>query len=81
VARLQALVTRAHSLGYWIRFYTLDGFTPEQGKQNGWFESYNFGSLESAQQRWQAAVDAGVDLIATDQYEDLAAFAKKKGKR
>ncbi|HEX4748260.1 MAG TPA: hypothetical protein VH302_01855 [Bryobacteraceae bacterium] len=81
MARLQALAARAHSLGYWIRFYTLDGFTPEQGKQNGWFESYNFGSLESAQQRWRAALDAGVDLIATDQYEDLAAFMKKNGRR
>jgi hypothetical protein len=79
--RLRALVDHAHHLGYWIRFYTLDGFTPQLGKQNGWFDSYNFGSLEAAQTRWQAALDAGVNLIATDQYEDLAAFMKKRGKR
>jgi hypothetical protein len=24
--------------------------------------------------RWKAALDAGVDLIASDQYEELAAF-------
>jgi hypothetical protein len=79
--RLRALVDHAHHLGYWIRFYTLDGFTPQQGKQNGWFDSYNFGSLQAAQTRWQAALDAGVNLIATDQYEDLAAFMKTHGKR
>lgn len=81
MARLRALVDHAHQLGYWIRFYTLDGFTPEQGKQNGWFDTYNFGSLKAVQQRWQAAMDAGVDLIATDQYEDLAAFMKHARKR
>ncbi len=70
--RLRALVNRAHDLGYWIRFYTLDGFTPEEN--HGWDKGYNFGSRERAKQRWRAAYDAGVDLIATDQYEDLAAF-------
>ena len=76
MARLQALVARAHNLGYWIRFYTLDGFAPAVGEQNGWFAQYNFGSLEAVQQRWKAAITAGVDLIASDQYEDLAAFMK-----
>lgn len=71
-ARLRALVERAHSLGYWIRFYTLDGFTPDEGKANGWLPGYNFGSAEAVQQRWRAAMDAGVDLIASDQYEELA---------
>ncbi len=81
MARLQSLVDHAHNLGYWIRFYTLDGFTPQLGKQNGWFESYNFGSLEAAQKRWQAALDAGVNLLATDQYEDLAAYMVNHHKR
>ncbi|HZS53255.1 MAG TPA: hypothetical protein VFA65_02550 [Bryobacteraceae bacterium] len=76
-ARLKALVDHAHKLGYWIRFYTLDGFAHEAGKQNGWFESYNFGTLEAVEQRWQAAIEAGVNLIATDQYEELAAFMQK----
>ena len=75
-ARLKALVNHAHRLGYWIRFYTLDGFTPQQDR--GWGDDYNFGSPNAVRQRWQAAVDAGVDLIATDQYEDLRAFLQSR---
>lgn len=65
--RLRALVDHAHKLGYWIRFYTLDGFTPSESK--GWDQNYNFGSREAVEKRWRAAVAAGVNLIATDQYE------------
>ncbi len=72
--RLKALVDNAHKLGYWIRFYTLDGFTPDENQ--GWFESYNFGSHAAVETRWKAALDAGVDLIASDQYEALGAFMK-----
>ena len=68
--RLHELVDRAHRLGYWIRFYTLDGFPADD--DHGWDEGYNFGSEEAARVRWRAAIDAGVDFIATDQYEDLA---------
>lgn len=68
--RLQALVDRAHRLGYWVRFYTLDGFAPKE--DHGWDAGYNFGSREAAMIRWRAAVKAGVDFIATDQYEELA---------
>ncbi len=75
-ARLRALVNRAHKLGYWIRFYTLDGFSEEENR--GWDQAYNFGSLAAAKLRWKAAYDAGVDLIATDQYEDLATFLRGK---
>ena len=67
--RLQALVDHAHRLGYWIRFYTLDGFTP--GTEQGWDRSYNFGALSAAQTRWRACLKDGVDMIATDQYEQL----------
>ncbi len=70
--RLRALVNRAHELGYWIRFYTLDGFTAAEDR--GWDANYNFGSLARVQRRWKAAYDAGVNFIATDQYEDLARF-------
>lgn len=76
-ARLRALVNRAHQLGYWMRFYTLDGFGAAAGKEHGWFDSYNFGSDAAVKARWKAAIDAGVDLIASDQYEELAAFLKK----
>ncbi len=74
--RLKALVDRAHVLGYWIRFYTLDGFGPADDQ--GWGAGYNFGSIEAARARWKASLDAGVDLIATDQYEDLAAFMREQ---
>lgn len=75
-ARLKALVNHAHRLGYAIRFYTLDGFTPEQDR--GWGNGYNFGSRKAVEARWKAALEAGVNLIATDQYEDLAAFARQQ---
>ncbi len=68
--RLRALVDHAHRLGYWIRFYTLDGFGP--AADQGWDQNYNFGSLPAVTLRWKAAIRAGVNLIATDQYEDLA---------
>lgn len=74
--RLKALVDHAHQSGYWIRFYTLDGFA--KGLGQGWFSDYNFGSLAAAQIRWKAAVQAGVNLIASDQYEDLAAVVPKQ---
>lgn len=70
--RLKALVDHAHRQGYWIRFYTLDGFSPEENK--GWGAPYNFGTRSKVEARWKAAYDAGVNLIATDQYEDLARF-------
>ena len=73
-ARLRALVTHAHKKGFWIRFYTIDGFAPEDNQ--GWGQGYNFGSLEAAETRWKAAIKAGVDLIATDQYELLAQLLK-----
>lgn len=74
-ARLRALVNRAHNLGYWIRFYTLDGFAPDADK--GYEAGYNFGTLERARTRWKAALDAGVNFIATDQYEDLRTFMQE----
>jgi hypothetical protein len=70
--RLRSLVSTAHSKNLWIRFYTLNGHS--ESESLGWTKSYNFGSLERAQLRWQAAVEAGVDFIATDQYEALAAL-------
>jgi len=76
VTRLQSLVTTAHAKGLWIRFYTLNGHSETDSL--GWTKSYNFGSLAQARLRWQAAIDAGVDFIATDQYE---AFAEVRSKR
>ncbi len=76
--RLRALVDHAHKLGYWIRFYTLDGFSPENDR--GWGRGYNFGSAEAAVLRWKASIAAGVNFIATDQYEDLATYLKQDAK-
>jgi hypothetical protein len=74
--RLKSLVDHAHKLGYWIRFYTLDGFSPAEDQ--GWGKPYNFGSRDAVLLRWKAAIAAGVDLIATDQYEDLAAVTRSR---
>jgi hypothetical protein len=72
--RLRSIVSRAHELGLWVRFYTLNGHAVEGGQ--GWTASYNFGSLDAVQPRWRAAISAGIDFIATDQYEELAAHLK-----
>jgi hypothetical protein len=69
--RLTRFVQRAREQGYWIRFYTLDGFGAAENR--GWTASYNFGTLAAAQLRWRAARTAGVDFVATDQYEAFAA--------
>lgn len=74
-ARLRSLVDYAHSRGYWIRFYTLDGFSSAQNR--GWFQSYNFGSKAAVIPRWKAAIAADVNFVATDQYEALAPYMKQ----
>ncbi|MBL8143363.1 MAG: hypothetical protein JNM38_19765 [Acidobacteria bacterium] len=63
-------MTRAHDAGLWIRYYTLNGH-PADVPQS-WTESYNFGSLAAVERRWRAAIAAGVDFVAVDQYEDFA---------
>ncbi len=73
-ARLDDVVGRAHSLSLWVRFYTLNGHGPNS---EGWTNSYNFGSLEAVEPRWRAAIDAGVDFIATDQYEAFATVRRE----
>lgn len=70
-ARLDALVARAHTQGLFIRFYTLNGHPPADAETQGWSKSYNFGSVAAARARWQAAREAKVDFIATDQYEEF----------
>jgi hypothetical protein len=67
-ARLVSLVKAAHASGLWIRFYTLNGYDPADAS-GGWTASYNFGSEDAARERWRAAIRAGVDFIAVDQYE------------
>jgi hypothetical protein len=78
-ARLNALVRDAHARGLWIRFYTLNGHDP-QDTSGGWSPGYNFGSEAAARDRWRAAIRAGVDFVAIDQYE-LFAAALREGRR
>lgn len=73
-ARLRAFVQRAHTRGFWIRFYTLDGFTAAEDR--GFTAAYNFGSGAAAALRWRAAIATGVDFVATDQYADFAALRR-----
>jgi glycerophosphoryl diester phosphodiesterase len=68
--RLRAIVGRAHAQGLWVRFYTLNGHAAAEDE--GWSAGYNFGGLDEAEHRWRAAIAAGVDLVATDQYEAFA---------
>ncbi len=53
-ARLNAIVSRAHAMGLWLRFYTLNGHQADQGR--GWTAGYNFGSIEAVRARWNAAI-------------------------
>lgn len=75
-ARLKALVKKSHAAGLWIRYYTLNGHGADV--KRGWTDSYNFGSPAAAETRWRAAIAAGVDFIATDQYEDVARTLTRK---
>src|SRR5262245_18934745 len=72
--RLESIVNYAHQQRLLIRFYTLNGHTAREDR--GWTASYNFGSLDAVRARWRAAMAAHTDLIATDQYEELAALLK-----
>ncbi len=74
-AKLKSIVENAHRLGYWMRFYTVDGFT--EAENQGWFQTYNFPSRAAAEIRWNAEIQAGVDLIASDQYEVLSALMRQ----
>ena len=70
--RLDAIVRYAHLQGLLVRFYTLNGHPAAASR--GWGDSYNFGNLDAARTRWRAAARSGVDLIASDQYEEVAAL-------
>ena len=78
-ARLEALVRRAHAQHLWIRFYTLDGFL--NGDGDGLTPSYDFGSDAAVKWRWRAAIEAGVDFIATDHYERFHAARRERSAR
>lgn len=70
--RLQAIVDHANAMGYWTRFYTINGCSDVESDSRGMSSGYNTGVLERARIRWQAMREAGVDIIATDQYAEFA---------
>ena len=59
-------------------FIPWTGFRTAIWARNGWDKGYNFGSREKASLRWMAAIKAGVDFIAADQYEDVAALVRSQ---
>jgi hypothetical protein len=75
-ARMKEFVEYGHKLGYLVSLYSVNGFTDSQNQ--GWTAEYNFGSREAAERRWNAAIAAHADFIATDQYEELAKEIRKK---
>jgi hypothetical protein len=75
-ARLKKFVEYGHRLGYLVSFYEVNGFTDDQNQ--GWTAEFNFGSREAAMVRWNAAIKAHADFIATDQYEELAKVIRAK---
>jgi hypothetical protein len=76
--RLRSIVDYGHSRGFWVRFYTLDGFDPQHNQ--GWGTDYNFGSPQAVIPRWKAAIAAGVNFIAVDQYEEFADYLPQYAK-
>lgn len=72
--RVRALVQHAHAEHLGIRFYTLDGQPTGISAAMAGFGSYDFSSLERVRVRRRTAYTAGVDYIAIDQYEHLAAY-------
>lgn len=70
-AHLRMLVRHAHEAGLWVRMWTINGHAPGDEKAAGWSRCYNVGSLDQARERWRAAIAAGVDFVATDQYEEF----------
>jgi hypothetical protein len=75
--RLAGLMARAHAAGLWVRMWTLNGSDEATRTTNGWSAGYNFGSLDEVTTRWQATIKAGVDFVATDQYEAFSALLRK----
>ncbi len=74
-ARLEALVKLAREKGYWIRTWTLNATSTM------WGTGRNFGSRHALLTRWRAALAAGVDCIATDEYELAGRFMANEAAR
>ena len=69
-ARLQALVKLAHAKGYWLRTWTLNATNAD------WGSNQNFGSKPAMLERWRAALEVGVEMVVTDEYELAGGFLR-----
>ncbi len=67
-ARLETLAKLAHAKGYWLRTWTLNATNTD------WGASQNFGSKAAMLERWRAALEAGVEMVVTDEYELAGSF-------
>lgn len=65
--RLRALIESAHRRGFRVRIYCVNGQTGPL-----LLSPYRFANPEAAEARWRASADAGVDWVATDEYDAAA---------
>jgi hypothetical protein len=65
-----------HARGLWIRFYTLDGSERARAQLFRLVSCLQLRLAAAAQTRWRAAIEAGVDYIASDQYVLLSRVIK-----
>ncbi|SIO66014.1 hypothetical protein SAMN05444166_7925 [Singulisphaera sp. GP187] len=65
--RLSSLMTQVHRQGFRARFYCLNGH-----RGPALLSPYRFRDDEAARIRWQAAAQAGVDWVATDEYAEIS---------
>ncbi|MDX2270248.1 MAG: hypothetical protein NW208_19255 [Bryobacter sp.] len=78
VPEWQGFVKQAHAKGLWVRVYTINGAGEEESAQNGWGRGYMAGGREAAEKLWEEFTAAGVDYIATDEYERFAQWKAKR---
>jgi Glutathione S-transferase, C-terminal domain len=69
-ARLRAFVEAAQAKGYWLRAWTLNA------TDSFWGTEEDFGSQAALLERWRACREAGVENIATDEYELAGEFLR-----
>ena len=74
-SRLSALMKRVHDQGFRARFYCLNGHTGTL------LSGYQFTNDAAAKTRWLAAVKAGVDWVASDEYHEIAEALLEKQPR
>jgi hypothetical protein len=72
----QQYVKDAQTKGLWVRVYTINGANEEESRKNGWGRGYMAGSREAAEKLWGDFTKAGVDFIATDEYEAFTDWKK-----